>query len=139
MAHEDLKRTQHIDGSSDRSFGLAFAAVFLVISLWPLLSGQMPRLWSMGVAAAFAVIALVRPALLAILNRIWIRFGLLLGRIVSPIVLGILFYGVFVPLGAIVRLMGNDLLCLRRDPAATSYWIPREPPGPPPGSMTNPF
>jgi hypothetical protein len=139
MAHEDLKRTHHVNGSSDRSFGLVFAAVFLLISLEPLLSGLMPRYWSLAVAATFALMALVRPALLAMPNRIWMRFGLLLGHIVSPVALGILFYGVFALLGATLRLMGKDPLRLRREPAATSYWVPREPPGPPPGSFANPF
>jgi hypothetical protein len=139
MAHEDLKRTHHVNGSSDRSFGLVFAAVFLLISLEPLLSGLMPRYWSLAVAATFALMALVRPALLAMPNRIWMRFGLLLGHIVSPVALGILFYSVFAPLGATLRLMGKDPLRLRREPAATSYWVPREPPGPPPGSFANPF
>jgi hypothetical protein len=116
-----------------------FAAVFLLISLEPLLSGLMPRYWSLAVAATFALMALVRPALLAMPNRIWMRFGLLLGHIVSPVALGILFYGVFALLGATLRLMGKDPLRLRREPAATSYWVPREPPGPPPGSFANPF
>jgi hypothetical protein len=91
------------------------------------------------VASVFALLALVKPALLAGLNRLWMKLGVLLGKVVSPIALGILFYGVFTPLGAVIRITGKDPLRLKFDPDAKSYWIPREPPGPPPGSMTNQF
>src|SRR5436853_7283440 len=76
--------------SSDRSFGLVFAAVFCIIGCWPLLHGQPLRWWALVVAAAFAVLALVRPQLLHLLNRAWLAFGRLLPRIVSPLVLGML-------------------------------------------------
>lgn len=139
MAHEDLTREQQIEGSSDRVFGLVFAGVFLVIAGWPLFSGEMPRWWASGVAAVFALVALVKPALLGGLNRLWIKLGILFGKVVSPVALGILFYGVLVPIGAVMRLTGKDPLRLKLDPSAASYWIPREPPGPPPDSMTNQF
>lgn len=139
MAHEDLNREEHIEGSSDRSFGLVFAVVFLVIGAWPLMSDHAPRWWAMAVAGGFALIALVMPSVLAVPNRLWMKFGLLLGKIVSPIALGILFYAVFSPMGVVLRLFGKDPLRLKRDADATSYWIAREPPGPPPGSMTNQF
>lgn len=139
MGHEDLSREEHIEGSSDRSFGFVFAAVFALIALWPLLHQGGVRVWALVVAAAFALIAVVRPTLLATPNRLWMKLGLLLGKIVSPIALGILFYAVLTPLGVLMRLTGKDPLRLKRDAAAASYWIPREPPGPPPGSMTNQF
>lgn len=139
MAHEDLDRDQHIEGSTDRTFGFVFAVFFIVIACWPLLHGELIRWWSVAVAAAFAVVALVKPVLLVGLNRLWIKFGLLLGKVVSPIALGILFYGVVTPIGLLVRLTGKDPLRLKFDPAASSYWIPRTPPGPPPGSMNNQF
>lgn len=139
MAHEDLSRDQQVEGSSDRSFGLVFAGVFLLITAWPLWSGATPRWWAGGVAVAFAVVAVIRPTLLAGLNRLWIKFGLLLGKVVSPIALGLLFYGVLTPIGVIMRLAGKDPLRLTRDATASSYWIPRKPPGPPPDSMTNQF
>jgi len=87
----------------------------------------------------FALVALVKPALLSGLNRLWMKLGLLLGKVVSPIALGILFYAVITPIGLIIRLTGKDPLRLKFDPDAESYWIPREPPGPPPGSMNNQF
>ena len=139
MAHEDLTREQQVEGSSDRAFGLVFAAVFLIISGWPLLHGETPRWWSVGFAAGFALVAMVKPALLGGLNRFWIKLGILLGKIISPFALGLLFYGVLAPIGALLRLTGKDPLRLKRDPDAASYWIPRKPPGPPPDSMTHPF
>ena len=87
----------------------------------------------------FALIALAKPALLAWLNRLWIKLGVLLGKVVSPIALGILFYGVLAPVGKVMRFAGKDPLRLKFDPGADSYWIPRDPPGPPPDSMTNQF
>src|SRR6267378_5362748 len=139
MAHEDLTREQHAEGSSDRVFGLVFAVAFLVIAAWPLMQGETLRWWASGVAAALALIAVFKPALLGGLNRLWIKFGVLLGKVVSPVALGVLFYGVLTPLGALMRLTGKDPLRRRREPEATSYWLPRQPPGPPPGSMTNQF
>ncbi len=139
MAHEDLSRDQHVEGSSDRSFGVVFAIVFLLIAAWPLLYGATPRWWAVGVGLVFALIAAFRPRLLAGLNRWWIKLGILLGRLVSPIALGVLFFGVLVPIGVVMRIVGKDPLRLKRDADAASYWIPRKPPGPPPDSMTNQF
>ena len=139
MAHEDLNRAQAVEGSSDRAFGLVFAAVFVLIAGWPLFYGDAPRWWAAGVAAIVAVTAVAKPVLLAPLNRQWIKLGLLLGRIVSPIALGILFYGVITPIGILMRLTGKDPLRLKLDAGADSYWLPRKPPGPPPDSMTNQF
>ena len=139
MGHEDLNRTQHVEGSSNQAFGLVFAGVFFVLALWPVFHGESPRWWAFGVSGMFALIALLRPRLLAGLNRLWIKLGLLLSAIVSPIALGILFYGILTPLAAMSRLKGNDPLRLKRDTAARSYWILREPPGPPSDSMTNQF
>lgn len=139
MAHEDLSRHQQVEGSSDRSFGLVFAVVFFLIAAWPLLHGATPRWWALGVAAVFALVAVSRPTLLAGLNRLWIKLGVLLGKMVSPVALGVLFFGVLVPIAVVMRMAGKDPLRLKRDSGAVSYWIPRRPPGPPPDSMTNQF
>jgi hypothetical protein len=141
MAHEDLSREQYVEGSSDRSFGLVIAAVFLLIALGPLRHGHghTPRWWAVAVAGVLALVALVKPRLLSGLNRLWIKLGILLGKVVSPIALGILFYGVLTPLAVVIRLTGKDPLRLKLDPAKDSYWIVRKPPGPPPDSMTNQF
>jgi hypothetical protein len=87
----------------------------------------------------FVVIAILKPALLAGLNRQWLKFGILLGKVVSPVALGVLFYGVVAPIGVLMRLTGKDPLRLKLDSSANSYWIPRKPPGPPPDSMNNQF
>lgn len=139
MAHEDLKREQHVDGSSDRSFGFVLAVVFVVIAGWPLFYGAMPRWWAFGPALLFALVALLKPGVLSGLNKWWIKFGVLLGKIVSPIALGIVFYGVVTPIGVLMRLVGKDPLRQKINRGAESYWIAREPPGPPPDSMTHQF
>jgi hypothetical protein len=139
MAHEDLTREQYVEGSSDRSFGLVMAAMFLLVALSPLRHGHTPRWWALAVSGVFALLALMRPALLSKVNRLWMKLGILLGKIVSPIALGILFYGVLTPLALVVRLTGKDPLRLKLDPGVNSYWILRKPPGPPPDSMTNQF
>lgn len=139
MAHEDLSREQRVEGSSDRSFAVVFVVVFLIISLWPLWSGGTPRGWAAGVAAVLAAVALLKPAILAPLNRLWLRFGLLLGKIVGPIALGVVYFLVLAPIGILARVLGKDSLRLKPQPAATTYWKPRQPPGPAPQSMNRQF
>lgn len=139
MAHEDLSREQEIEGSSDRAFGWVFAVVFLIIAAWPLMSREPPRWWALAIAVAFALVAQLRPALLAGLNRQWLKLGLLLGRIVAPVALGVLYYGALTPIGALMRLTGKDPMRQQLEREAPSYWLPRKPPGPPPDSITNQF
>jgi hypothetical protein len=139
MNHENLHRDHTVEGSSDRAFGLVFAAVFAIVAAWPLLGGGGPRWWALTVAAAFVLLALLAPRWLAVPNRWWTRLGVLLGRVVSPIALAVLFYGAFAPMGAVLRLIGKDPLRLKRDREAASYWIRRDPPGPAPGSLTRQF
>ncbi len=130
--HERLSEDEVFKGSSDRSFGLVFAAVFTRIGLWPLLSEGGVRWWSLAIALMFAAPAIARPSALAPLNRLWTRFGLMLNRIVSPLVMGLLFYVVITPFGLIMCVAGKGLLRLRYDPGVKSYWIERDPPGPAP-------
>lgn len=137
--HEDLNRGDEIKGGSDRSFGLVFAAVFAIIALWPLTGGGAVRLWALGIAAAFFIIALIRAELLAPINRVWTKFGVLLSRIVNPLVMALLFYLVITPTALVFRLLGKDPLKLRLDRSAGSYWIDRDPPGPDPDSMPHQF
>ncbi len=125
--------------SSDRSFGFVFAAVFALIGLYNLWHSGRAWPWLALVAAAFLAVALIRPALLAPLNKLWMKLGLLLGAIVNPLVLGLLFFLVFTPMALIARLVGKDFLRLKRRPEAKSYWILREPPGPEPVSMKDQF
>ena len=137
--HEDLQRTQDIEGSSDRGFGFVFTGVFVIVGCWPLFHNDSPRWWAFGVAAVLAAISAFNPALLARPNALWTKLGVLLGNVVGPVAVGILFYGVVTPLGILMRLTGKDPLRLKLDRDANSYWIPREPPGPPPKSLTNQF
>lgn len=139
ISHESLDREAEVEGSSNRSFGWVFTVFFLILAFLPLLGGGGVRYWALAASAAMAVVTLVRPSLLEVPNRAWGRFGLWLGRIVSPVMTGVVFYGVVTPIGLLMRLVGKDVLRLRRDPAATSYWIVRDPPGPPPQSMSDQF
>lgn len=138
IAHERLDHGRPVKGGSDRAFGIVFAVVFTLIGLLPVLGGGLPSWWALLVAAAFLALALARPALLAPLNRLWLKFGLLLHRIVSPLIMGMLFYGVVTPVGLLMRATGKDPMQRRRDPSAESYWIVREP-GPAPETMKQQF
>lgn len=138
-AHEDLDRREEIRGSGDRAFGLVFTVVFAVVGLLPLLGGARVRGWALALSGLFLAAALLRPGVLAPLNRAWTRFGALLHRVVSPLVLAFLFYGVVTPTGLLARAFGKRPLALRFEPDAESYWIPREPPGPAPETMKNQF
>jgi len=120
-AHTEVRR------GSDRSFGLVFVAVFAIVGLFPLLGDGGVRWWSLAIAVAILAVTLIRPSLLARLNVAWFYVGLLLGRIVSPIVMGILFFGVVLPVGLIVRLRTPDPLRQRFDPDAESYWLTIDP------------
>ena len=137
--HEDFAREAKVEGSSDRSFGIVFAVVFAIIGLWPLLGSGQVRIWALGIAVAFILAALARPGLLAPLNRLWTRFGLLLHKVVSPLIMGMLFYLTVTPIGLLMRAFGKDPLRLRPNPDAASYWIERDPPGPAPETMKNQF
>ncbi len=137
--HERLEREEVIQGSSNRGFGLVFAVVFAIVSLWPLTGGGAVRLWALAVAAVFLVLALAAPRSLAPLNKVWTKFGLLLHKIVNPLVMGLLFYLVVTPMGLAMRALGKRPLSLGFDREAPSYWIERRPPGPKPETMNNQF
>ena len=137
--HEDFQREERVEGGTDRSFAIVFGIVFMVVMLWPLLDGRAPRWWAAAVAAVFFVLAFAAPGLLKPLNRLWTAFGLLLNRIVSPLVLGLLFFLMITPIGLIMRLAGKDPLRLKGDRNAPSYWVERKPPGPSPDSMPYQF
>ena len=128
-----------VEMGSDRSFGLVFTAFFALVCLAPLKSGADPRLWAAGVAAAFLVVSLAAPQLLKPLNRLWFLVGMALHHVVTPVVMGLLFFLTVTPIGLIARAMGKDSLRLKRDDAAASYWILRQPPGPSPERMRRQF
>jgi hypothetical protein len=125
--HENFQRREKIKGSSDRSFGLVFAGVFALAGFLPLLRApHQPRWWAAVIAIGFALVALLWPKRLAVLNRLWLQFGLLLHAVISPVVLALLFYGAIVPIGLLKRMFGNDSLRLQTDRAIDTYWITRE-------------
>ena len=137
--HEDFSRGQTVEVSGNRVFGWVFVVVLLVVAAFPLLSGGTPRWWSLIAGAVLAAVTLLVPALLTIPNRLWQGFGALLHRIVSPIVLAVMFFGVVTPMGLLMRAFAKQSMRQRRDPAAETYWIPRDPPGPKPESMPRQF
>lgn len=124
---------------SDRSFGLTFAAVFALAAGWLLWTGRPGAVTGVGLAGVTLALALARPSLLHPLNRAWMRLGTLLHHVVSPLVLGAIYFLVFTPVAIGMRLAGRDALQRRFMPALRSYWIEREQPGPPPESLKNQF
>ena len=130
--HEELTREDVVNRTSDRRFGALFAVLFALAGLAPLLHHGHIRWWSLAVAALFCLATWLAPRALAPGNRLWFRFGLLLHRIVSPLLMAVIFYGVVTPVGLVSWRTGKDPLRLRRDSSSVSYWIPREPRGPAP-------
>lgn len=128
-----------IKGSSDRSFGLVFTAVFTIVGLFPLLGDGQVRIWALAVAGLFLIIAFVRPGLLAPLNLIWFRFGMLLGKIMTPIVMGLLYFVTITPIGLIMRATGKDPLRTRLEPEAETYWQKRDAESQPLNSMRDQY
>ncbi len=139
--HEDFSREETIEGSSDRVFGMVMAAFFALVGLLPLVFGATAgiRWWSIVIAGVFGTLAWLRPASLAPLNRLWLRLGLLLSKVVSPVILGLLFFVTITPIGLLMRATGKDPLRLRKRESESSYWIERDPPGPDPETMKNQF
>lgn len=137
--NENYDREEVVQGSSNRAFGLVFGFVFLLVALWPLFSAGQVRWWSLGLSAAFTILAVIWPSALQSLNRLWMKLGILLSRIFNPIFLGIIFFGVVTPIGLLMRLFGKNTLDLTWDRKAKSYWIEREPPGPERKSLIHPF
>ena len=107
---------------SNRSFGLLFFVVFLIIGLWPLINDNIIRFWSLIISFIFLLLGLANSKFLSPLNLIWFKFGLLLGRFISPIVMGIIFFLVVTPIGILMRLINKDLLNLKYN-NENSYWI----------------
>tara|TARA_Y100000590_G_scaffold449696_1_gene588254 strand:- start:414 stop:806 length:393 start_codon:yes stop_codon:yes gene_type:complete len=108
---------------SNRSFGIVFFVVFLIISLFPLIKGNDLRIWSLLISLMFLVLGLMNSSILGPLNKLWFKFGLLLGSFISPIVMGFVFFLVVTPIGLFMRLLGKDLLNLKKKNNLRSYWI----------------
>ena len=112
---------------SNKSFGIVFFIVFFIISIYPLLSHNEIRLWSLIISIIFLVLGLLNSKLLTPLNKVWFKFGILLGKIVSPLVMGIIFFFVVTPIGILMRILKKDLLNLKFN-KKTTYWIEKNDP-----------
>ena len=104
-------------------FGLIFFVLFLIIGLYPLKSDGIVRIWSIILSLVFLIITIIRPNLFIFLNKLWIQFGLLIGKIISPIIMGFVFFLVVTPVGLLVRILKKDVMGLKR--GESSYWINR--------------
>ena len=124
---------------SDKNFGLVFTLVFSVIGLWPIIYGELPRVWSIWIAISFFVISMVQAKLLHPINKLWFYFGNFLHRVMNPLELGLLFFMAITPTGLLMRLFGKRPLELEFDDTVNSYWIHRSPPGPDPETMKYQF
>ena len=139
--HEMQAHDHDEKGSSDRSFGFVFTVVFLLVGLWPLTENWSAfdriRCWSIALAMVVFLVSLINPRILAPANMLWMKFGLLLHRIVSPIMLGAMFFVALTPVALIMRWRGKDILNLEAKPQEKTYWIERA--DEIPTSMTNQF
>ena len=122
--------------SSEKSFGVVFSIVFLIIALYPLITSEGLRIWALVVSIIFFLLAFLAPKILVLPNKLWFKFGLLIGSIVAPIVMTLVYFVTVVPTGLIMRLLGQDLLKQKLDKNAKSYWVKRSEPM---GSMKNQF
>jgi hypothetical protein len=119
-----MKKNTIITTKNNIFFGILFFIFFLIVGLYPLISGGVIRIWSIVFSLIFLIITIIKPNLFTFLNKLWIQFGILLGRIISPIVMGLVFFIVITPIGILVRILKKDVMGLKR--GASSYWIHRE-------------
>lgn len=124
--HENYNRTEKIKISSEKNFGLTLGIIFSLISLLPLIAGHQIRLWALVLGVIFIGPALLKPELLKWPNIYWAKLGLLLNKIVSPVILFILFFFVFFPIGLLLKVFRKDILNLKIDKTQKSYWIKSE-------------
>ena len=108
--------------SSNKSFGIVFSVFFLIVGLYPLIDNKDPRIWSLIISITFLILALLNSKILTPLNKIWFKIGIILGKIVSPFIMGIIFFLVVTPIGLIMKFFGKDLLNLKYNNKNT-YWI----------------
>ena len=115
-------KQKEIKISSNKSFGLVFFVIFIIIALWPLLNNGNIRIWSIIVSIIFLILGLLNSKILTPFNKLWMRLGALLGIIVSPIVMGVVYFGIITPIGLIMKLFGKDVLNLKLDKNKKTYW-----------------
>ena len=120
-----MSLNKNIKISSNRSFGLLFFVVFFIISLWPLKSQGDLRLWAFILSLIFLVLGVLNSKFLTSLNKLWFKFGIILGSIISPLIMGVVFFLVVTPIGIIMRFLGKDLLRNNKSKLVSTYWINR--------------
>jgi hypothetical protein len=119
-----INKTLVIKKKSNVTFGTLFFIFFLIVGLYPLISNEPIRIWSIIVSLVFLIVTIIKPNLFTFLNKLWIKFGILLGKIISPIVMGLVFFFVVTPIGIFVKIFKKDVMSLKR--GESSYWITRE-------------
>jgi predicted membrane metal-binding protein len=136
---EEHIQHSEVTGSTDRSFGVVFTLVFALIAVWPLFFSGEIRIWAAITSLVILAISILKPAILSPFNKIWFRFGLLLHKIINPIIMAVMFFGIFTPTALLLKIAGKDLLRLKINKKSKSYWVERNPPGPASDSMRNQF
>ena len=111
---------------TNRNFGIVFFIVFLLIGLFPLIQNKEPRVWSLVISIIFLILGILNSKILTPLNNLWIKFGELLGKIIAPIVMGVVYFIILTPISLLVRIFGKDLLGLKYSKNLNSYWIKRK-------------
>jgi len=137
--HEDFVEKQQIKPESDKNFGITFAIIFIIIAFLPILMGKAPVLEALMIAALFMATAFLKPTLLKPLNIVWTKFGLILHKIINPIILGFMFFIILTPIALVMRIFNRDFLKLKFNTEKETYWIKRNPPGPEAKTMEKQF
>ena len=119
-----MENSINIKRKNNITFGILFFIFFLIVGLYPLISNEPIRIWSIIVSLVFLILTIIKPNLFTFLNKLWIKFGILLGKIISPIVMGLVFFFVVTPIGIFVKILKKDVMGLKR--GQSSYWITRE-------------
>ena len=118
----DHQKHNTFEPSSEKNFGIVFALVFLAIGIFPLIKGSSIILWSLIISIIFFIFAFFLPKILKRPNQLWFKFGILLGNIISPLVMGCIFFLTVVPIGLVMKLLGKDILSLKKNRNIKSYW-----------------
>ncbi len=119
-----MENSRNIKRKNNITFGILFFVFFLIVGLYPLISNEPIRIWSIIVSLVFLIVTIIKPNLFTFLNKLWIEFGILIGKIISPIIMGLVFFFVVTPIGIFVKILKKDVMGLKR--GASSYWITRE-------------
>ena len=124
--HERIKRDEDVKMSSERGFGVVFTIVFVIIAAFPILNGEPLRIWAILIAIIFAALTLFAPTVLRPFNRVWFKFGVILHGIMSPLIMGIIFFGAVLPTALVLRCLKHKLLQTNFEEKSVTYWITRE-------------